>query len=312
MSESESNYYEIFDISNVESDILEQLGTKSKFWYLSENEEFLFKSVKSNTGDRIGDDWAEKISCELARLLGLPHAHYELAVHKGVRGVITKNFISERGEQLMLGNELLEAFVVSPEGDNPNIQFIDDVHKIMNGVIINKPIGFSSLPSIKTASDFFVGYLMFDALIANQDRHNENWGTIITLKGLKHLAPSYDHGASLARNVNDQEKFDRMNSKDKGQQISAFVLKARSCFLERNVINQKKRLKLIDAFREYALMEKVSAKAWLKILSDLKDDHVKLVIDKVPEMLMSQVSKDFTYKLILCNKANLLAVNSDL
>ena len=49
-----------------------------------------------------------------------------------------------------------------------------------------------------------------------------------------------------------------------------------------------------------------------KILSDLKDDHVKLVIDKVPEMLMSQVSKDFTYKLILCNKANLLAVNSDL
>ncbi|NAS00471.1 hypothetical protein [Acinetobacter haemolyticus] len=311
MDKSESSY-NIFDISHVESDLLEQLGTKSKFWYSSEGDEFLFKSVQSNTGERLGDDWAEKISCELAALLGLPHAYYELAVHNGIRGVITKNFISERGEQLMLGNELLEGLVPSVDDSNPNVQFIEDVYEIMQKTIINKPIGFSSLPNIKTASVFFVGYLMFDTLISNQDRHNENWGTIITIKGVKHLAPSYDHGASLARNVRDQEKRTRMTSKDKGQQIQSFVLRAKSCFLEKEIAGKKKRLKLLEAFRRYALMERSAAKAWLEILNKVRNDDVRLIIDRVPETLMTSISKDFTYELILCNKANLLAINCDL
>lgn len=312
MSTSES-LYEILDISHVESDILEQLGTKSKFWYSFEGKEFLFKSVQSSTGERLGDDWAEKICCELATLLKLPHAHYELAIHKGVRGVVTRNFISERGEQLILGNELLEGSLSSVDGDNPNIQFIEDVHAVMCKSIVNKPIGFTSLNNIKTASDFFVGYLMFDALISNQDRHNENWGTILTVNGVNHLAPSYDHGASLARNVSDQEKMIRLTSKDKGQKIENFVRKARSCFIEKGLDSKnKKRLKLLEAFKRYALIERTAAKAWLEILQNTKNDDVKLIIDRVPDSLMSSISKDFTYKLILCNKANLLAIHHDL
>lgn len=76
-------FYPVFDISKVESDTLEQIGTKSKFWYTENGQSFLFKSIQSKTGDRFGEDWAEKISCELAQLLRLPHAHYELAVFKG-------------------------------------------------------------------------------------------------------------------------------------------------------------------------------------------------------------------------------------
>ncbi|MFW1754160.1 HipA domain-containing protein [Acinetobacter wanghuae] len=298
--------YEIHDISHVEKDLLEPLGTKSKFWYSSNGDEFLFKSVESNNGIRFGEDWAEKIACELAHLLGLPHAHYELATYNNKRGVITKNFISERGEQLMLGNELLETFIVSEDGNNPNIQYVDDVYKIMTNTVINKPIGFSSLKEIKSASEFFVGYLMFDALISNQDRHNENWGTIITVKGIKHLAPSYDHGASLARNISDEVRHNRLTSNDRGQQVTQFVLKAKSWFLNRET---RSRIKLLDAFNEYALMEQEAAKSWLKILKELDDEKVYHLISRVPEVLMSQVSKDFTFKLIQCNKSNLLALN---
>lgn len=250
-----------------------------------------------------------KIACELAALLGLPHAHYELAVYKGKRGVITKNFISERGEQLILGNELLETFVSSEDGNNPNIQYVDDVHQIMLNTVINKPIGFSSLKDIKTASEFFIGYLMFDALISNQDRHNENWGAIITVKGVNHLAPSYDHGASLARNISDEMRTKRLTSKDRGQQVSQFVLKAKSWFLNREIDS---RIKLLDAFNEYALMEREAAKSWLKILKELDDEEIRLLISRVPEELMTQVAKDFTFKLIQCNKSNLLALSPNL
>lgn len=305
--EDELVSYKVYDISYAESDLFEQLGTKSKFWYFDNKDEYLFKSINSGNGIRFGEDWAEKIACELAELLGLPHAHYELAQYNGTRGVITKNFISERGEQLMLGNELLEVYVSSKDGSNPNIQYISDVYEIMNTSIVNKPIGFRSLKDIKTASDFFVGYLMFDALISNQDRHNENWGTIITLKGIKHLAPSYDHGASLARNIGDESRYDRLNSKDKGRQLENFVLKSKSWFLNSET---NSRLKLLDAFKQYALMERAAAKAWLKILNDIAEDDIEKIIEKVPSNLMSECSKKFTYQLILCNRSNLLALQS--
>ncbi len=53
---------------------LEQLGTKAKFWYqFDENQKALFKAGRPGTGE----NWAEKVCCELARLLGLPHAEQD-------------------------------------------------------------------------------------------------------------------------------------------------------------------------------------------------------------------------------------------
>ena len=218
-----SEFYEIYNISNYDKDILEQLGTKSKFWYINEKDEsILFKSISSKNGERIGEDWAEKIACELAKLIGLPHANYELATYHGMRGVVTPNFISPKGEALTTGNELLQT-LEQFDPELPNIQYIDDVYYVMQNMIIGKPLKFDSFPNIKTASEFFVGYLMFDTLISNQDRHNENWGRIVTPKGMTHLAPSYDHGASLARNESDETRLRRLQSKDQGLQIATYV-----------------------------------------------------------------------------------------
>ena len=308
----ENNEYLIQDISEFDSDSLEQLGTKSKFWYVNKDVEYLFKSVTSSTGERLGEDWAEKIACELAELLGLPHAHYELAIHKGVRGVVTKNFISkdsvQRSESLTAGNELLQEHVSQLEGENTNIQYVEHVYKVMKNNVKGKPIGFPSLHNIKTASEFFVGYLMFDALIANQDRHNENWGMIITSKGETHLAPSYDHGASLARNESDGTRQNRLESKDKGQQIAIYVKKAKSQFQDSST---NKRLKLLEAFRRYALMEKVAALAWLDRLSLIEDVQIWLIIDRVPNLLMSNIAKKFTLQLLICNRDNLLKMYNE-
>lgn len=280
--------YLIHDISCFESDMPEQQGTKEKFWYLDNEKEFLFKSVKSKTGNRFGDDWAEKIACELAEVLGIPHAHYELAIYQGVRGVITENFITQRGEYLIPGNELLQEYIDNFNEENPNIQYIDDVYKVMDEKITGKPIGFESLKGIKTASEFFLGYLLFDTLISNQDRHNENWGMIVTLKGTNHLAPSYDHGASLARNESDDVRAMRLQSRDKGRQIPTYVGKAKSQFLDRATQN---RLKLLEVFRCYGQIEKNAARAWLDQLALLSDTHIQVIIDRVPEELMSDVAK---------------------
>lgn len=83
-------------------DLLEQLGTKEKYWFRVDGRRYLFKIGRPNTGE----NWSEKIAAELAGLLGLPHAHYDLAIWRGRQGVLSPLFVP-KGGRLILGNELL-------------------------------------------------------------------------------------------------------------------------------------------------------------------------------------------------------------
>lgn len=298
--------YPIHNIEPEEYDI-ESIGTKDKFWYCDKNVDMLFKAAQSGNNSRLGEDWAEKIACELAELLKLPHAQYDLAICNNLRGVVSPKFLSN-GEELKLGNELLRPFVGGNDSTNPNIQYIDDVYRIMCNEIVNPPHNAVLDENIKTANHFFIGYLMFDVLIANQDRHNENWACIVD-GSQRRLAPTYDHGASLARNISDEERRNRLKSKDIGQQIVSFVKKAKSHFQDKQT---DKRLKLLDTFTEYAQQEPCVMQAWLDRLNNIRDEQIQCIVYKVPPALMSEVAKEFTYKLILENKSNLLKFKEEL
>lgn len=139
-------------------------------------------------------------------------------------------------------------------------------------------------------------------MISNQDRHNENWGCVVTLKGKKHLAPSYDHGAGLARNESDKKRKNRLNTKDKGQSIENYAKKAKSQFKDPQT---GKRLKLLDCFTLYAEKEPNAQKAWLNRLKKISDDEIYAIIQKIPDELMSEIAKEFTHRLILANKKSL-------
>jgi len=238
----------MFPIIPIEDDapiLYEQLGTKKKFWM--DNLRFLFKETRDGTGE----DWAEKITCELCALLGIPHARYNLAIWKGKRGVVTENFaLGEEGKRLILGNELL--FKVDPLYPKREIRRVRQhrVRKVMaiiSSKDIGPPIEFEVKPEIQTASEVFVGYLMFDVWVANQDRHHENWGLILNV-GQKSitLAPSFDHASSLAPFEHNEAKLDRLTTKDRGRSIERYVEKATSAFYESDA--STKPLSTIDAF----------------------------------------------------------------
>ena len=79
--------FQIIRVDSRSAESLETLGAKPKFWF--DNRSRLFKAEVRGTGE----DWAEKIACELCGLLGLPHVHYDLAhdVRLDVPGVICAN-----------------------------------------------------------------------------------------------------------------------------------------------------------------------------------------------------------------------------
>ena len=63
------------------AEAVEYLGTKSKFWYRDGERQMLFKAEERGTGE----DWAEKITCELCVLLGLPQVRDDMAADLDVR-----------------------------------------------------------------------------------------------------------------------------------------------------------------------------------------------------------------------------------
>jgi len=151
----------------------------------------------------------------------------------------------------------------------------------------------------------FVGYVMLDAWIANQDRHHENWAAIALPeeKALR-LAPTFDHGASLARNISDAERKERLESRDKGQQIPHFASRARSAFYASPADDRT--LGTLEAFARFAQTAPTAASIWLEKIRSVTPEEIKAIIEEVPPNRMSEVARQFTLELIMANQQRLL------
>ncbi|MEW6378300.1 MAG: hypothetical protein AB1611_01700 [bacterium] len=236
--------YQVIEITN-EYNTIEQLGTKAKFWFYdkSDNTTKSFKIGRPGTGE----NWAEKVACELAKLLNLPCAEYEFAIWKGKEGVISPCFVPPDG-RLVHGNEILAKLIESyPKKELYKVHEyqLSTVLEVISREIPNLPLGYERGTIIQKPLELFVGYLMFDCWISNPDRHHENWGSVLDNTSKKmHLAPTYDHASGLGCRVSDTERTKRLTTKDTRYNIEAFVRKAKSAFYDKNSIQ----LDTIEAF----------------------------------------------------------------
>ena len=164
---------------------------------------WLFKPIKAASYRRC-DDWSEKIASELARLIGLPAARVELAQRTADVGIISRNVIPD-GFSLVSGDTLLSEFpgYVSCAGEDRPTNRVG--HNLDNIEELLERVGPPPISSTQMSGfDVFVGYLVFDAWIANTDRHAINWGVLIRNDdGSPFLAPSFDHGSALASGAQD-------------------------------------------------------------------------------------------------------------
>jgi hypothetical protein len=95
--------YPIISVPPDAAEAPEQMGTRRKFWFRHPDLGMcLFKLARPNTGE----DWSEKVACEMAGLLGIPHARYEMAEWSGQPGSLSVSMLSD-AESLVHGNELI-------------------------------------------------------------------------------------------------------------------------------------------------------------------------------------------------------------
>ncbi len=290
-------------------DLPEQLGTKFKFWFRGENgKDYLFKEGRLGTGE----NWAEVVSSRLCDILGIPHAIYDLASWRNQKGVISENFVPI-GCRLVHGNELLirksknaQCTQLYKRKEHP----LRMVLAVMKSVSTKPPLGFNPFNNVKSALDVFIAYLMFDAWIANQDRHDENWGLIRTPEKQTYLAPTYDHASSLGRNESDQVKKFKLTTNDQRQNLQFYVERAKSAFFSSGAV--VKRLSTIDAFIKAAKHSKSAAINWIEKLESISDEKILSAFEHIPNTELSDIGIEFGQKILFLNKRRLIDSAKDL
>jgi hypothetical protein len=313
---SETAPFFVFEIDETSVLEVEPMGTKSKFWL---DHEKLGRCLFKATRDGTGEDWAEKIASELANLIGLPHARYELAKFMGQRGILSLSF-APKGTELVPGNELMvETDPGYPKKAN-RTQYRTPEH-VLNRVLdtlgnknILPPIEWGKHEGLCHSADVFVGYLMFDAWIGNGDRHDENWGILLrrssedSTQFNRYLAPTFDHASSLGRNESDERRLQRLESNDANFNVSGYATRSRSAFFAK--ATDKHPMSTLDAFSSAAVRVETAATHWLKQLNAVPEADIQSIFARVPKEFMSQTASRFAQKMLEFNQQRLLTLRS--
>ena len=218
------------DVSQWDVVIVEQSGSNVTEWLEppGTSERWLHKNtVTPSNGVEQGEDWSEVVSTQIALALGIPCASTRLCLREGRRGSLSRHVCPpEHGYSLDEGWVAL----TQCEGVTDYFRHTEDVpghdpkrpgvrrpgHSLANIAAalqyVEAPPNFGG-PAEMSAFEVFAGYLVFDALVANADRHEQNWAVLTPqlVTASARLAPSYDHASSLGFNLQDLERRIRLD-----------------------------------------------------------------------------------------------------
>lgn len=271
----------------------EQQGTKKKFWF-GEKQDKLFKI------GRDGEDWAEIVAFHLAVLLEIPCANYTPASFNGKHGVVSESFIDKsKGDQLIHANELLANMIRNYEQEKKYKQ--RNYTLSVSIALIRWLIQSGELKTLNPTKQF-IGYLIFDSWIGNQDRHHENWGFIAKNNEL-YLAPSFDHASSMGCRVGDDEKQQRLETNDRGYCVKAFAKQAKTAMYSDEGKLSTYALATL-CYKHYP----EEYKFWVNKINKVTETQIKECFNLLSEKRMNDINRQFTLKLLQANQQFLLSL----
>lgn len=277
--------YQIIDVSEWKQDRdLQVSGTREKHWVKKNTTSHLLKLYKYSKSEI----WAEKITSEIGKAMNLKMMDVDFALYQKDIAVILKNFISV-GETMSDGGEILASMI-----NNFNPETLED-YSIEN--IINTFEEYFLLNDIDFASNF-IPMCVFDVLIANQDRHCENWAIIQKDNGIS-FAPIYDNGASLGFNSTEKQITEMLTYPDK---LNTFNNRSKT-IIEVRKKKKPKSLILLEFLNQHF---PETFEIEMNRVSSLKVTQVKHILTQIPAQIMNKTEKEWVLALIVSRQNWLL------
>ncbi len=164
---------------------------------------YLFKRSKRSYPDQF---WGEIVAYRIGCLLGVtvPPAFVAWNSKTGHCGALIEWFYNENTESFVMAGDFLQMI------DKGFDRKLGAQHNFMDNMRLLRMLSIRRILIEPHWRQWWIEALLFDALIGNTDRHQDNWGFIFARSEKKtscKLAPLFDNGTSLGH-----ERFtDRVN-----------------------------------------------------------------------------------------------------
>jgi hypothetical protein len=293
--------FDVWDVSVWEVFSDETEGVEEKYWLIdpATEQRWLFKPPVVKFGFQQGEDWAERVSTELARLLGIPCADVELSHRNGRRGSLSR-YLPPPGWDLQPGKLLLSQFnpgYVSQARGRPGHSLQRIAHALHAGQV-DPPFG---APPGLSAFDVFAGYMLLDAWIANRDRHDDNWSILTPPpdEPRYRLCGSYDQSSSLGYNVTPAQRAQLLSE---AGGVARWAAKGTAHRFEHQP--RSPRTLVEHAAAALAMCASTVQAFWLDRLDSVNQDTITDLLNCVPDL--SDQWRTFATELLDINRGRLL------
>ncbi len=170
---------------------------------ISPGKRYLFKRSKRSYPDQF---WGEIIAYRIGCLLGVnvPPAFAAWNSQTGHCAALIEWFYNDSGESFVMAGDFLQKM------DKSFDRKLGTQHNFMDNMRLLRMLSIQRILAEPHWRQWWIDALLFDALIGNTDRHQDNWGFIFTRSEQEiscRLSPLFDNGTSLGH-----ERFtDRVN-----------------------------------------------------------------------------------------------------
>lgn len=261
-------------------------GRSEKIWlkHSSTSQIGLFKFKKdADTKDHV----SEKLASQLASLLEIPSAHVEIGIYKGREGSMSF-LINRANEDLIEGIWLINELYPNYSSERMFDDSINEYYSLE--MLINSVEKYGLKKEL-------LEMVIFDYLIGNSDRHQNNWAIISKGEREYGFSPLYDNSSSLCCYVPESEICDLLGNDKKRWNA---LVRTKSTSIIRLDKKNKKRPQheelliyvcdvFFDLVRDFLI----------RIRQGITDKNINEILSEYPDALLSPMRKQLIQRFLL-------------